>query len=216
MFGDAQFADVVEQRARVNSLEFVAIAEQMGITGDELKGIDTGALLHDIGKLGIPEHILAKPGKLTDDEMANIREHPALGSKILAPVHFPWPVLPAVRSHHEKWDGSGYPDRLRGEEIPLAGRVMAVADVYDALTSERSYREGWSHEDACAHIQAGVGTHFDPTVVEAFTVVMECRPLLRNGCGAKREKPVRESAVETQEAAAGICLLYTSPSPRDS
>jgi len=180
-----------------------ALAKELGVSGDALLGIGTAALLHDIGKLGIPEHILAKPGKLTNDEMVNIHEHPALGSKILAPVQFPWPVLPAVRSHHERWDGTGYPDGLRGEQIPLAGRVMAVADVYDALTSERSYRESWSHEKACAYICAQSGTHFDPTVVRAFRIVMARDPSLHNN-GVMLGRRAGASTEASQEVAAGI------------
>lgn len=158
----------------------VAIAEQMGLRGDALEGIKTGALLHDIGKLGIPEQILGKPGKLSDEEFEKIKAHPAIGSMILAPVHFPWPVTPIVRHHHERWDGSGYPDGLRGEQIPLGGRILAVADVYDALTSDRSYREGWPHQKACDYITGNAGTHFDPAVVAAFALVMEHQPALHN------------------------------------
>lgn len=151
----------------------VAIAKEMGFTGDELEAINTGALLHDIGKLGVPESVLLKPGKLTDEEFEQIKRHPSIGANILQPVDFPWPVIPIVRHHHEKWDGTGYPDRLKGEEIPLNARIMAVADVYDALTSNRSYREAWSHERAVELIKKDAGRHFDPLVVEAFLRVID-------------------------------------------
>ena len=104
----------------------VATAEAMEIQGDELKAIETGALLHDIGKLGVPEYVLLKPGRLTEDEFAKIKEHPNIGADILDPVKFPWPVLPVVKYHHERYDGTGYPEGLKGEAIPLTARVWAV------------------------------------------------------------------------------------------
>jgi diguanylate cyclase (GGDEF)-like protein/putative nucleotidyltransferase with HDIG domain len=151
----------------------VAIAKQMGLSGDDLTAIETSALLHDIGKLGVPEYVLLKPGRLTEEEFAKIKEHPRIGADILDPVPFPWPVLPGVKHHHEKWDGTGYPDGLQGEDIPLQGRILAVADVYDALTSNRSYRNAWTHEKAVAEVCAGAGTHFDPRVVAAFLEVID-------------------------------------------
>nr|MDQ2687025.1 diguanylate cyclase [Armatimonadota bacterium] len=154
----------------------VATAEQLGLTGDELEGLKTGALLHDIGKLGVPEHILLKPGRLTDDEFAKIKRHPDIGAAILDPVEFPWPVLPVVKSHHEKWDGTGYPEGLAGEDIPLTARILAVADVYDALTSNRPYRKAWTHDKAVDEIRRGRGSHFDPSVVAAFLKIMDIIP----------------------------------------
>ena len=151
----------------------VATAKHMGIVGIELKAIEMGALLHDIGKLGVPEYVLLKPGRLTDEEFAKIKEHPQIGADILHPVQFPWPVLPVVRSHHEKWDGTGYPDGLKGEDIPRTARILAVADVYDALTSSRSYRSAWPHERACEVIRKDRGTHFDPLIADAFLGVIE-------------------------------------------
>lgn len=151
----------------------VAIAKQMNIDGDLMNAIETGALLHDIGKLGVPEYVLLKPGRLTDDEFAKIKEHPRIGADILDPVAFPWPVTPIVKYHHERMDGSGYPEGLKGEEIPLTARILAVADVYDAMTSTRSYRNAWPHEKAVEEILAGSGTLFDPNVVEAFQVVID-------------------------------------------
>ncbi len=126
----------------------MAIAREMGMEGNELEGLNTGALLHDIGKLGVPEYVLLKPGRLTDEEFSKIKMHPEIGAAILNPVEFPWPVLPVVKSHHEKWDGTGYPEGLAGEAIPRTARVLSVADVYDALTSNRSYRAAWPHERA--------------------------------------------------------------------
>jgi GAF domain-containing protein len=145
----------------------------MGIEGAELEGVNTGTLLHDIGKLGVPEYVLLKPGRLTAEEFDKIKKHPEIGAAILDPVEFPWPVLPRCQYHHEKWDGTGYPEGLKGEDIPRIARVMAVADVYDALTSSRPYRQAWSHERAIATIRQDSGTHFDPAVVEAFLEVIE-------------------------------------------
>jgi putative nucleotidyltransferase with HDIG domain len=163
----------------------VAIAEEMGLEGDELQGVRTGALLHDIGKLGIPEQVLLKPGALTDEEFEMIREHPEIGASILGPVKFPWPVLPSVKYHHERMDGSGYPDGLRGDEIHLTARIMAVADVYDAVTSTRSYREARTHEEALRIIEDGSGRLFDPAVVDAFKRVVEgvVQEMAREGTG---------------------------------
>lgn len=151
----------------------VAVATEMGLSGEDLRAIETGAVLHDIGKIATPEHILTKPGKLTSDEFEKVKNHPDTGAKILEPVDHPTLVVGAVRSHHEKWNGSGYPDGLAGENIPLGGRILAVADVYDALTSDRSYRKGWPQQKAVEYIRDNAGSHFDPAVVQAFLNVVE-------------------------------------------
>jgi diguanylate cyclase (GGDEF)-like protein/putative nucleotidyltransferase with HDIG domain len=156
----------------------ISIAEEMGLTGDHLQAVKTGALLHDIGKLAVPENILNKPGRLNAQEFEEIKLHPEKGASILLPVNFPFPVLPIVRSHHERWDGTGYPDGLKGEEIPLGARILAVADVYDALTMDRPYRSGWSQDQAVEYIRENAGTHFDPEVVENFLRVLEYSPRL--------------------------------------
>ncbi len=150
-----------------------ALATEMGLKGDEYEAVSTGALLHDIGKLGVPEYVLLKPGKLTKDEFDKVKLHPEIGAAILEPVPFPWPVLPAVKSHHERWDGKGYPEGLSGENIPLIARILSVADVYDALTSSRSYRIAWDHEKAKSTIIESSGTQFDPKVVEAFERIID-------------------------------------------
>ncbi len=169
----------------------MATARAMGLEGNELEGLNTGALLHDIGKLGVPEYVLLKPGRLTDEEFAKIKKHPEIGAAILDPVEFPWPVLPVVKYHHEKWDGTGYPEGLAGEAIPRTARILAVADVYDALTSNRSYRGAWAHERALDAIIQDTGTHFDPKVVHAFAHVI----------GAVVEEMAREEAAKDQETA---------------
>ena len=135
----------------------VATAKHLELTGDELEGVNTGALLHDIGKLGVPEYVLLKPGKLTEEEFDKIKKHPEIGAAILDPVDFPWPVLPGVKYHHERWDGTGYPEGLSGDNIPLVARILAVADVYDALTSTRAYRGAWTHERAIEVIRRTPG-----------------------------------------------------------
>ncbi len=180
----------------------VAIAIEMGLTGDELEAVNTGALLHDIGKLGVPEYVLLKPGRLTEEEFAKIKAHPEIGAAILEPVEFPWPVLPVVRHHHEKWDGTGYPDGLAGEDIPLTARIMAAADVYDALTSSRSYRGAWTHERAVEVINNDSGTHFDPKVVVAFNNVIHklVENLAKEGQGPLVQKQLATPDPKTEAA----------------
>lgn len=146
----------------------VRIAERMGFSEEELVHIRRGALLHDIGKMGIPDAILNKPGPLDEQEWTIMRSHPTLAVELLRPIAFLAPALAIPWCHHEKWDGTGYPRGLRGEEIPLAARIFAVVDVYDALTSDRPYRAAWSPERALAYIREQAGRHFDPEVVEVF------------------------------------------------
>ncbi len=127
-----------------------------------------GALLHDIGKMGIPDSILLKPGKLTDEEWEIMRRHPTYAYKLLSPIAFLRPSLDIPYCHHEKWDGSGYPRKLAGNEIPLSARIFAVVDVWDALRSNRTYRLGWPEDKVIDYIREQAGSHFDPDVVEAF------------------------------------------------
>jgi len=144
------------------------LARQMGISEEKLVHIRRGALLHDIGKMGVPDHILLKPGALTAEEWVIMRRHPLNAYNLLAPIEFLRPALDIPHYHHEKWDGSGYPDGLKGDQIPLDARIFAVADVWDALRSDRPYRKGWSREKALQYIREQSGKHFDPQVVEAF------------------------------------------------
>jgi diguanylate cyclase (GGDEF)-like protein/putative nucleotidyltransferase with HDIG domain len=146
----------------------VEIGRTMGLSHPELEALKAGALLHDIGKLAVPEHVLCKPGRLSRDEFDKMKIHPRIGAEILETVDFPFPLTEVVRSHHEKWDGTGYPDRLKGEEIPLTARILAVVDCFDALTSDRPYRRPLPKEEALAYIRSESGTSYDPRVVEAL------------------------------------------------
>jgi putative nucleotidyltransferase with HDIG domain len=153
----------------------LALGREVGLDATALAVFRRGGLLHDIGKIGIPAAILDKPGALTADEWSVMRQHPELGARILAPLPEYAEVIPIVLEHHEKYDGSGYPRGLAGEAISLGGRIFAVADVYDALTSQRPYRPGLPPERALAIIAEGRGTHFDPTIADAFMDLMHRR-----------------------------------------
>ncbi len=163
-----------EHTARVTDLT-VALAERFDISGDELEDLRRGATLHDIGKMAVPDTVLAKTGPLTDEEWALIRQHPDMAVRMLAGIGFLEPALAIPWCHHERWDGGGYPRGLAGTDIPFPARLFAVVDVYDALTSERIYREPILMEAALAHIEAGSGTHFDPAIVPEFTALMRER-----------------------------------------
>ena len=141
-----------------------AIAGVSGIEGQSLFWFRIGALLHDVGKLVVPSEVLNKPGKLTPDEWTLMRSHPSAGVDMLAGIDFPWDVRPLIESHHERWDGKGYPHGLKETETPLSARILAVADVYDALTSIRSYKAALTHEEAIETMRRDVGTAFDPAV----------------------------------------------------
>ncbi len=141
---------------------------RMGLTPDRLRVIARGAYLHDIGKIGVPDHILNKPGRLTDEERSVIETHPSLGHEMAKTAPSLSEALGVILHHHERFDGGGYPQGLAGSEIPLEARVVAVADVWDALTTDRSYRPGWPPAEALAHIHDGSGSHFDARVVDAL------------------------------------------------
>ncbi|MET0647170.1 MAG: diguanylate cyclase [Pyrinomonadaceae bacterium] len=144
------------------------MGELMGLAPSEIKALKAGALLHDVGKLAVPDHILNKPGKLTEAEFERMKVHTTVGAQILERVAFPYPVVPIVLYHHEQWDGRGYPEGLKGEEIPLTARILSVVDCFDSAREERPYRRGMTPEEACAMLRRGAGGHFDPRVVEVF------------------------------------------------
>ncbi len=151
----------------------VAVGRRMRCNSQELKALEVGALLHDIGKIAVPEHLLAKPGKLTRQEFQQVAIHPQVGAEILAAVRFPFPVDEVVHCHHENWDGSGYPRGLKGTEIPLAARILSVTDCFDALLSDRPYRPAFPRQKAIAMVKDRRGTAFDPQVVD---LLMEMLP----------------------------------------
>jgi putative two-component system response regulator len=146
----------------------VRLAERLGISGEPLLQIRRGALLHDIGKIGIPDAILLKPGKLDAHEWAIMQRHPIYGRDLLEPIPFLRSALAIPYAHHERWDGTGYPEGLAGEAIPLPARIFAVIDVWDAMTNDRPYRKATPPEEAMGYIRAQSGKHFDPVVVAAF------------------------------------------------
>ncbi|MDD2923481.1 MAG: HD domain-containing protein, partial [Anaerolineales bacterium] len=148
------------------------LARSMGLPEEDLVHIWRGSLLHDIGKMGIPDNILRKAGPLTDAERDVVSCHPQIAFDLLASIPFLRLALDIPYAHHEKWDGSGYPRGLKGEEIPLAARIFAVVDVWDALTSNRTYREAWPRDTTLEYIRNHSGSHFDPHVVEAFFAMM--------------------------------------------
>ncbi len=149
------------------------LARAMGLPESEVVHLRRGALLHDIGKMAIPDGILLKPGPLTSKEWALMRHHPVYAHELLAPIRFLEPALAIPYCHHERWDGSGYPRGLKGEEIPLAARLFAVVDAWDALRSERPYHRALPETEVRAQIRSLAGTHFDPTVVGAFLAMLE-------------------------------------------
>lgn len=150
----------------------LAIGEELGLSRADLDRLHRGGLLHDIGKIGIPHELLDKPSRLSDEEMAVVRSHPVVGARILAPLSVFSDIIPIVRHHHERVDGTGYPDRLVGDRIPYLARIVAVADVYDALVSDRPYRTGWAPEAALAWLQSEAGTHHEPALVNAFIALV--------------------------------------------
>jgi HD-GYP domain-containing protein (c-di-GMP phosphodiesterase class II) len=150
----------------------IKLARAAGIGETELAHIRRGALLHDIGKMGVPDQILFKPAALTEAEWAVMRMHPVFAYNLLSPIFYLRPALDIPYCHHEKWDGTGYPRGLKGEEIPLVARLFAVADVWDALRSDRPYRRAWREEKVIEHIRSLSGTHFDPRAVDLFLKVL--------------------------------------------
>ena len=142
------------------------LGKLMGLDESLMKALLTASFLHDIGKLAVPEYIINKPGKLTPEEFEKMKIHPAVGADILARVRFPYPVVPIVRSHHEAWDGTGYPDGLKGEDIPIGARLLTAVDCFDALASERPYRKALPLDEAIAFVKSRAGIQFDPRVVE--------------------------------------------------
>ena len=173
-----------------------AVARAMGMSEPDVQGVKTAALLHDIGKLAVPEHILAKPGPLTPEEFQKVRLHPQVGAEIIASVPFPYPVAPLILSHHERWDGRGYPSGLKGQEIPLGARILCMVDYFDALTSERPYHKPMSVEAASAMLEQEAGKALDPDAVHAFLRVLPAISAQAVGADLARRRlpiPARDS-----------------------
>ena len=149
------------------------IARRMGCTPDEIQAIHWAMALHDIGKIGVPDEILRKPGPLNDEEWLLMKRHPDIGADIIAPVARMKNVEPIIRHHHERFDGNGYPQRLKGYQIPLGARILSVVDAYGAIIDHRVYRKARSHDEAVAEIKRCIGTQFDPQVAEVFLDVLD-------------------------------------------
>jgi diguanylate cyclase (GGDEF)-like protein/putative nucleotidyltransferase with HDIG domain len=176
----------------------VEIAKDLGLNQDQLNAIRAAAMLHDIGKLAVPEHILSKPGRLTPEEFEKMKIHPIVGADILDRVQFPYPVVPIVRSHHEKWDGTGYPDGLKAESIPVGARILSAVDCFDALASERPYRKALTPQESMSTLMVEKGRSFDPRVVD----IMERRYL---------ELEEMVNAMETERRRLDIAPLVDRP-----
>jgi putative nucleotidyltransferase with HDIG domain len=197
------------QRVRVYAME---LGKDLGLSPSELQALQAASVLHDIGKLAVPEHIISKPGKLTPEEFEKMKIHPIVGSEIIEQVRFPYPVAPIVRSHHEKWDGSGYPDGICGEAIPIGARILSAVDCLDALASDRQYRRALPLDEAMAIVVRDSGKAFDPRVVAALqTRYIELEQLARSQKPEERPKLSLDIKVE-RGAAPDAGFAATVPS----
>jgi putative nucleotidyltransferase with HDIG domain len=213
----------------------VGLAEAIGVRdGAQIRAIEAAALLHDMGKLAIPEYILNKPGKLTESEFEKMKLHAGIGADILSAVEFPYPVVPIVRHHHENWDGTGYPDKLRGTEIPLGARILSVVDCFDALTSDRPYRPALRDEDALKIIMARRAAMYDPLVVDTFVAelprlaasladigpesetLQKIADLNNPSVSATKHEHVSEQSRSEVDPAALLALLSSAPGSLDA
>ena len=179
------------------------LARAAGLGENEIQGVKTAALLHDIGKLAVPEHILSKPGPLTQEEFQKIRIHPQVGAEIIAAVPFPYPVAPLILSHHERWDGKGYPQGLKGEDIPLGARILTIVDYYDAVTTERPYHKALTHDCAVDLLRHEAGRALDPQLVLVF---IDMLPTLADELGAEtqHQQPDEPAPILPGSTAAGL------------
>ena len=153
----------------------MALAQRLKLSPQETKNIEVSAILHDIGKIGIHEDILSKPGRLNDKEWEEVKKHPEFSYKILKEVNFPWDIKPVIYAHHERYNGKGYPAELKGKQIPLGARILAVADTFAAMTSDRAYRKGLSKEVAIEELKRVAGTQLDPELVKVFVEMLMSR-----------------------------------------
>ncbi len=209
--------DVNQEHLRRLQIFSIEIGKELGLDDNNLEAIRAASLLHDIGKLAVPEHIISKPGRLTAQEMQKMKIHPVVGAEILEQVEFPYPVVPIVRAHHERWDGAGYPDGLTAENIPIGARILAAVDCLDALASDRTYRKALPLADAMAHVSGESGKAFDPRIVEVLE--RRFRDLeerarseagQRRGRAAAKSRPGRATSVldlETPSQASELQIL---------
>jgi putative nucleotidyltransferase with HDIG domain len=173
---DLRDKETEEHTRRVTDIT-LKLASALGVAESEMIHLRRGAILHDIGKVAIPDQILFKPGPLAEEEWRVMRKHPDIAVQLLSPVTYLAPALDIPHWHHEKWDGSGYPDRLEGEHIPFSARLFAFADVYDALTSNRPYRAAWQKQEAIQYISEQSGRHFDPKITPTFMELVNSRAI---------------------------------------
>jgi diguanylate cyclase (GGDEF)-like protein/putative nucleotidyltransferase with HDIG domain len=180
------------------------LARAAGLSEDEIQGVKTAALLHDIGKLAVPEHILSKPGPLTQEEFQKIRIHPQVGAEIIAAVPFPYPVAPLILSHHERWDGKGYPQGLSGADIPMGARILTIVDYYDAVTTERPYHRALNSESALAMLKHEAGRALDPTLVTTFVDMLPSLVAQYASEAPPPEAPPETITIESGSTAVGL------------
>jgi diguanylate cyclase (GGDEF)-like protein/putative nucleotidyltransferase with HDIG domain len=180
------------------------LAKAAGLSESEIQGVKTAALLHDIGKLAVPEHILSKPGPLTQEEFQKIRIHPQVGAEIIAAVPFPYPVAPLILSHHERWDGKGYPQGIAGEAIPVGARILTIVDYYDAITTERPYHKALSNESAMGLLRHEMGRALDPKLVPVFVDLLPSLIAEADSLSHEPGGPAKVQAVATGTTAVGL------------
>jgi len=203
-------AESTDHLWRVQSL-CLAVGEKLGLSRDELDALSSAALLHDVGKIAVPEAILSKPGRLTAKEMECVKVHPAFGAEVLDALSFPAPIRMIVRHHHERWDGRGYPDGLEGEEIPLGARILAVVDCFDAMISHRPFRHALPAAVACRHLHRESGAMFDPVVVDAALDQIEDQAPAPGSGAARNERRMsdrRAPALPAVSVRKGLDSLY--------
>ena len=197
------------RRVQVYALE---IASELGLSEDDTRALEAASLLHDIGKLAVPEYIINKPGRLTKEEFEKMKVHPVVGAEILECVQFPYPVVPIVRSHHEKWDGTGYPDGLKGEQIPIGARILSTVDCLDALASDRQYRRALPLDKALAEVVSLSGKAFDPRVVDILERrILELEQKARSAPQTANRLSTRVRINRGEAPAAGLAAAAEAP-----